>query len=84
MTVGDSGDPYVYKADLDACLKSSLSRSAYGNVYFPGHMRCLATGNYDELQCVNKYTNEDMCFCVDAEFNVNGTMAFQSTITDLR
>ena len=74
----------IMQADLEMCLKKATSRSAYGNVYFPDHMRCLANGNFDPIQCVNKYTNEDQCFCMDKEFNVNGTMTFQSTITDLK
>ena len=69
---------------MAVCLKKARSSSALGNVYFPGHMRCLANGNFDRLQCVNKYTNEDMCFCIDEDLNLNGTITFQSTITDLR
>lgn len=72
-----------FQNDLNACLEKARATSAWDNVYFPAHMRCLPNGNFDVIQCADRTATEDMCFCINDDMTINGTITYQSLITDL-
>ena len=66
------------------CVAKATKSSSVDNVFFPGHMRCLANGNFDPLQCVDRTASEDMCTCLDpATLKVNGSLTFLSLSSQL-
>ena len=66
-------------------MTKARSGSAINNAYFPSHSRCLPNGNYDPIQCIDRSPVEEMCFCVNVDtMEINGTMTYQSLITDLK
>ena len=73
----------LFQTAFDLCVEQALTSSAIDNVYFPGHMRCLSNGNFDPIQCVDRSVTEDMCFCIDADINLNSTITYQSLINNL-
>eukprot|EP00095_Tigriopus_kingsejongensis_P006709 maker-scaffold25_size650667-snap-gene-4.15 protein:Tk06709 transcript:maker-scaffold25_size650667-snap-gene-4.15-mRNA-1 annotation:"hypothetical protein DAPPUDRAFT_328375" len=84
MTLEYHMDSAQFQAQMNACMIKAQSASAWDNVYFPSHMRCLPNGNFDPIQCTERSVTEDMCFCINNDdMSINGTITYQSLITDL-
>ena len=66
------------------CVAKATKSSSVDNVFFPGHMRCLANGNFDPLQCVDRTASEDLRPFVDRDIQRDVNTATENLLVEQR